>query len=234
MAHHSKFPLFAFLALICTAVSGCSVHGPQYLTCDPKQTEEIARQSAVNSAHIIFNDGDSVKGYRVGIRKDTTEWYEKDSLGNLVSDVRHVAPTSDISAISISTPEALDHMLIGAAVGAVLGALIYEGAKNSDAPGQDESFGDQLVNGIALGIGFKWCTIGMGSLCAVGGLVEGAGVRKDYYVDPMAGQPIHWFNAQTDSTKVDTTAGQPIHWFVAEPDSTKVDTTAKADTTKFY
>ena len=74
----------------------------------------------------------------------------------------------------------------------------------------------------------------MGSLCAVGGLVEGAGVRKDYYVDPMAGQPIHWFNAQTDSTKVDTTAGQPIHWFVAEPDSTKVDTTAKADTTKFY
>src|ERR1019366_6677469 len=226
MLHHSKFPLFALLALMCAVVSGCSVHGPQYLTCDPQQTEEIERQSTVNAAHIIFNDGDSVKGYRVGVRKDTTEWYEKDSLGNLVSDVRHVAPTSDISAISISTPK-LDHMLIGAAIGAVLGALIYEGAKAPDAPGQDESFGDQLVNGIVVGIGFKWCTLGMGSLFAVGGLVEGAGVRKDYYVDPMAGQPIHWFNAQTDSTKVDPTVRQPIHWFNAQTDSTKVDPTVR-------
>ena len=218
MLHHSKFPLFAFLILLCAAVAGCA---PSWNTFtpgqDPAQTEEIARQSAMASAYIIFHDGDTVKGYQVGVRNDTTEWYEKDSTGSISSAVRYVAPTSDISSISLSTPRELQGLLIGAGVGAALGAIIYGVAKIPDPPGEYQDLGTEFINWIARGAGFEGCTIGMGVLGGVVGLSSGANMRKSYEVEA-----------------IDTTTRQPIHWFNAQTDTLTADTTVKIDTTKFH
>ncbi len=224
---HPKVPLFALLALLCAQTQDCAAPGPKPLTYDPQQTEEIERQSAVTSAKIFFNGGDIVDGYRVGVRKDTTEWYEKDSLGNIDPNVRYVAPTSDISSISISEQKELQGLLIGAAIGVALGAIIYEGSRLPDIPppGQDDDGTTEFINWIARNAGFEGCTIGLGALCGVGGLSAGAGIRQWYsnwsMKDSIDGQPIHWVTAGEDSTKVDTLAK-------------KVETTLKIDTTKYH
>jgi hypothetical protein len=209
MQQHSKFPLFALLALLCVIAEGCAPSWNIFVPGqNPTQTEEIARQSAMTSAYIIFHDGDTVKGYQVGVRSDTTEWFEKDSTGIVSSAVRYVAPTSDISSISLSTPRPLEDMLIGAGVGAALGAIIYGVAKIPDPPGEYQDLGTEFINWIARGAGFEGCTIGMAAIGGIVGLESGTNMRKSYdveVIDTSARQPIHWFNAQTDTVTVDTT-----------------------------
>jgi hypothetical protein len=185
MLHYSKFSLFAFLVLLCAAVSGCTTSTKSLTTADPAQTEEIEKRSLRSPAYIVFYNGDTSVGYRVGVRTDSTEWHETDTaydrssgLADSVLEFRYISPTSDVKLISISTPDVLGDMLIGAGAGALLGAIIYEGAKHSNT--EDQTLGDQLMNYIAVNIGFEGWTVGLGAFGAGFGIESGMKYRTEY------------------------------------------------------
>jgi hypothetical protein len=72
MLHHSKFPCFAFLALLCAAVSGCTT--TSVFGTGPEVTSEIGSASADRFALITLYDGTEFRGRNVEIRADSTHW----------------------------------------------------------------------------------------------------------------------------------------------------------------
>ena len=90
MLHHSKFPLFALLALLCAAVSGCS--SSHMISSDPKTTEDILEKSMDHPAHVTLMNGKTLDCFEVAIRKDSTRWR---GLGKFIS-----VPTDSVASIS--------------------------------------------------------------------------------------------------------------------------------------
>jgi hypothetical protein len=111
MLHHSKFSLFAFLALLGAAVSGCMT-SYKYISSDPQTAEDILRATTEHVACVTLMDGDSIHCYSVAVRKDSTTWR------GFEGDVS--VPTNSVASIKVPTPEIGTGFLIGMTVGAVL------------------------------------------------------------------------------------------------------------------
>jgi hypothetical protein len=88
--HYSKFSLFAFLALICAAVSSCT--STSALSSDPQTAEDILRASTEHPAIVTLKNGNADTCFEVAVRKDTTIWR---GLGEYVS-----MPTDSVSSIN--------------------------------------------------------------------------------------------------------------------------------------
>jgi hypothetical protein len=111
---HSKFPLFALLALLCAAVSGCGMTTTKTLSSDPKFGEEITRGSETDDAVIRLKDGSiAYNAYHVAMRADSTEWYSKNRA------LRVVVATSAILSVSIYTPGVLSGIVRGLEIGLI-------------------------------------------------------------------------------------------------------------------
>jgi hypothetical protein len=72
MLHHSKFSLFAFLALLCAAVASCT--SSNRLSADPQTAETILEESSDHGATVTLMNGDTIHCYAVSVRKDSTRW----------------------------------------------------------------------------------------------------------------------------------------------------------------
>jgi hypothetical protein len=116
MLHHSKFPRFVFLALICAAVSGCSSVTQCNISSDPSLIEKITRTSETDEATITFQDGrEEFKAYRIAVRPDSTEWYSEDRK------IRHAVATTEVLSINFDHNNALNGSLSGALTGLAFG-----------------------------------------------------------------------------------------------------------------
>ena len=121
---HSKFSTFAFLALMCGAVSGCT--SSHRLSSDPGTSEEILRESMVHLARITLINGHRVDCYAVSVRKDTTRWRWNDTAAEAA------IPTDSIYSINVPDPQIGGGIALGIVGGAVLGGAI--GAAATPAP----------------------------------------------------------------------------------------------------
>jgi hypothetical protein len=77
---HSKHSLFALLALLCTAVSGCTT--TNLLSSDPQTAEDILRASTEHPARVTLKNGTTDTCFEIVVRKDTTTWRD---LGEYVT-----------------------------------------------------------------------------------------------------------------------------------------------------
>jgi hypothetical protein len=154
MIHHSKFSLFAFLALLCAAVSGCRT--TNYLSTDPQTSEEILRASAEHQAKVGLRNGDTVSCYAVSIRQDSTRW-RWSQFGREVA-----LPTNEIASIVVDDPKGalggLIGVLIGGSAGGLIGLQIADAANKQDPSLQNTGnvIGDfllPLMLGLAVGGG---------------------------------------------------------------------------------
>jgi outer membrane lipoprotein SlyB len=90
MLHHTKFPLFAFLALLCAAVSGCTTS--RIINSDPNTAADILEASTEHPALITLKNGDTITCNEIAVRKDSTQWRRP---GKWVS-----VPTDSVASIS--------------------------------------------------------------------------------------------------------------------------------------
>jgi hypothetical protein len=167
MLHHSKFPLFAFLALLCAAGSGCS--STHLLSSDPQTAEDILQESTEHGAHVTLMNGDTVNCFAFAVRKDSTHWQliksGLEALGPQVS-----VSTDSIFSIRIAYPKAISGMVSGASVGAFAGWVI--GLVSGLAPNPlwnlifnfQSALGSSLVGGV--------CGLVVGGI--IGGIIGAA------------------------------------------------------------
>ena|ERR1700722_1167209 len=118
---HSKFSMFAFLALLCMVFAGCA-STMTTLNSDPEQSEEILRASMRDTAFIILTNGIEEKGFSVTIRQDSCEWL------SATDNHRRTAMALNIQSIRVWTPQVSPIVVLGGiAVGGGAGALIVSG-----------------------------------------------------------------------------------------------------------
>src|SRR2546425_785455 len=135
-----------FVLFFCFSIMSCASNRP--FTGNASQTEDILLHSQQDPSRIIFQNGDTTKGYRVAVKQDSTEWYGMDNT------TRHTLRTSGIRSISVASPNIPLGMVEGAGLGALLGTLIWGSAALSVSGSSTEhpsSLGDDIANAI----GFK-------------------------------------------------------------------------------
>ncbi len=151
MQYHSRFPHFAFLALMCAAVASCT--SSNRLSSDPQTAEDILRESTIHMARVTLINGYRVDCYSVVVRKDSTRW----RLNDTASEV--AIPTDSIYSINIPEPQIGGGIAAGILGGAVIGGAIgYATTPAPSASNLDNLAGIgtvlDILAGAALGIVF--------------------------------------------------------------------------------
>src|ERR1017187_10850310 len=97
MAHHSKFPLFALLAFICAAVSGCTPP-PVYLPTSP-QVPLLTKQGEFRAA-LATNASGGLFTTSVGFFSLEAAYAVTDKMG-LIANVSYSSPSPDSAYVSL-------------------------------------------------------------------------------------------------------------------------------------
>jgi hypothetical protein len=216
MLHHSKFPLFALLALLLSlamlsmVLSSC---GPKsFQSIDQRTAEDILLNSTDNAAKVALTNGDTIVCSAIAVRTDTTTWRQ---LGKDVS-----VPTNSIASIEVTKPEPLIGTLIGLiAVGASLSLILLIITALSPL---------FLFSGLAqAGISGEGCfvvVILLGLLA--GGGVLGGNIGASNKITYTNAAHMSGFQADSISTTRDTTHKNYYHRNITTP----MDTLRSSDT----
>ncbi len=114
MSPHLQFPHFAFLTLVCVAVSSCT--STNLLSTDPQTEEDILQASREHPARVTLINGDTVNCYAVSLRRDSTRWRLTEQ------GAEFSVPTDSVHKIEVGKPM----RVLGSIIGACLGMALSE------------------------------------------------------------------------------------------------------------